>query len=68
VRFALAGVELRRGRHAAARAHYDRLRDAAPDFDGLDDLRRALAAAAPSQEPADELGPRGLRRIGVQAG
>jgi tetratricopeptide (TPR) repeat protein len=68
VRFALAGVELRRGGHAAARAHYDRMRAAAPDFDGLDDLRRALAAALPPQEPTDALGAGGLRRIGVQAG
>lgn len=44
VRFALGAVYLRLGRADAARREYDVLCVAAPQFDGLDDLGRALGA------------------------
>ncbi len=44
VRFALGAVYLRLGQADAARREYETLRAAAPAFDGLDDLGRALEA------------------------
>jgi GT2 family glycosyltransferase/glycosyltransferase involved in cell wall biosynthesis/thioredoxin-like negative regulator of GroEL/2-polyprenyl-3-methyl-5-hydroxy-6-metoxy-1,4-benzoquinol methylase len=42
VRFALAGVQIRRGEWDAAREHYDMIRLLEPTFAGLDDLAQLL--------------------------
>ncbi|HYC23087.1 MAG TPA: glycosyltransferase [Candidatus Bathyarchaeia archaeon] len=62
VRFALAGVKLRLGDWAGARADYEGLRRSAPALTGLDDLGRALAHA-----PGRALAAQGGATSGVSA-